>query len=181
MANATSVTIKPFRGFSTFTADAVIEERHEDELVITEHPVEAGATIADHAYKLPAEVTLTYVWGLGSPQNRTQDATFLQTLYQQLLQLQVNRTIFQVFTGKRIYSNMLLQALRVDTDRSTENALRVVATCREVLIATTQIVQTSSAVNQAFPQNNGPTVNMGPKALQPAPNFNTTVAPPGGF
>lgn len=31
-------------------ADVTIEEKHKDELKITEHPTEKGAAISDHAY-----------------------------------------------------------------------------------------------------------------------------------
>lgn len=39
-----------------------IEERHHDEIVITDHPVEKGAQISDHFYKLPAEVVIRCAW-----------------------------------------------------------------------------------------------------------------------
>lgn len=40
----------------------VVEEMHQDVLTITQHPVEQGAAIADHAYKEPAEVTIKCAW-----------------------------------------------------------------------------------------------------------------------
>ena len=36
----------------------VISEKHTDMLEITEHPVEVGAAVADHAYKKPSEVVM---------------------------------------------------------------------------------------------------------------------------
>ncbi len=36
--------------------DVVVEEVHRDALAITQHPVEQGASITDHAYRLPAVV-----------------------------------------------------------------------------------------------------------------------------
>ena len=36
----------------------VVSEKHTDTLEITEHPVEVGAAIADHAYKKPSEVVM---------------------------------------------------------------------------------------------------------------------------
>lgn len=61
-----AVMFRPSRGFvtksGTIVAQAVIEESHHDELVITEHPVEQGAPIADHAYKRPAEVVIRCAW-----------------------------------------------------------------------------------------------------------------------
>lgn len=74
-----SFLIRPKRGIYNAVSDdgtsipdiiaqAVIEERHSDVLEITEHPVEQGAAIADHAFKRPAEVTLTLGWS-NSPSN----------------------------------------------------------------------------------------------------------------
>ena len=70
--------IKPKRGFYNVTtinsagkikewggqlvAQAVIEEHHHDELMVTEHPIAHGAPITDHAYKRPAELTLKLGW-----------------------------------------------------------------------------------------------------------------------
>ncbi|SAL25676.1 phage baseplate protein [Caballeronia telluris] len=62
------LTIKPKRGFldptdGTFTVpDATLEEVHNDELEVTEHPVEQGTVIADHAFVRPAEVIITAAW-----------------------------------------------------------------------------------------------------------------------
>lgn len=62
------LVIKPKRGFlnntdETFTVpDVTLEEVHNDELEVTEHPVEQGTTIADHAFVRPAEVIITAGW-----------------------------------------------------------------------------------------------------------------------
>lgn len=172
-----SVTLQPKRALAGITADAVVEEKHTDTLIITEHPVEEGAVVADHAYKLPAEVTLTYVWSGGSNQNVNGDSTFLRALYQQLLSLQVNRTLFTIITGKRDYDNMLLQNVYVTTDRKTENSLQVVAVCREIILTRTQIVQLTPAAQQLLPNKTAPVVNQGDVNLGPAPNFNPNGAP----
>lgn len=67
-----SVRFRPRRGFFPFNeegealapliAQAVIEEVHDDELVITEHPIEQGAAISDHSYKRPAELVISCGW-----------------------------------------------------------------------------------------------------------------------
>lgn len=67
-----ALLIRPRRGFFPFdskgnsltpiTAQAVVEEHHHDELEITEHPVEQGAAIADHAFKRPAELIIRCLW-----------------------------------------------------------------------------------------------------------------------
>lgn len=73
-----AVKFRPRRGFFPFNeegealapiiAQAVIEEVHDDELTITEHPIEQGAAISDHAYKQPSEVVISCGWS-NSPSN----------------------------------------------------------------------------------------------------------------
>lgn len=144
-------------------ADAVIEERGTDEMVITDHPVEQGTSISDHAYKEPAVLHLIYAWSASGVFGRF-DPQFLQKLYAKLLALQAARAMFSVYTGQRLYQNMLLKQISKRTTKETENALVLDVICREVLLAHTSIVSfgTSSA-NQANPQNGtGPSVSRGP-------------------
>src|SRR6267154_823080 len=119
----TPVSIRLPRSIGTVTFDAVIEERHEDQWVMTEQPVEVGSTITDHIYKTPSYLDITAVTSMGSPLNRAQDSSFLQTLYKTLLGL--GGVLLPVQTGKRIYKNMAIRSLRIDTDKTTENVLSV--------------------------------------------------------
>lgn len=48
--------------YDNIQAQVTIEEVHTDELEITDHPVQQGAAIADHAFKLPAEVVIKMGW-----------------------------------------------------------------------------------------------------------------------
>lgn len=132
----------------------VVSEKHSDTLEITEHPVEKPTTgtasgfIADHAYKRPSEVimecgfagggalldfvsTLTGTSLLGKSPRET---------YQELLKLQIDRVPFDVITGKRTYNNMLIRAIEVTTDKTSENVLMCVLTLREVILSETKSV-----------------------------------------
>jgi hypothetical protein len=164
------VSIKLPRSIGTITFDATVEERHEDKWVKTEHPVEVGSTISDHIYKVPCSVTITAATSMGSTQNKTQDSSFLKTLYNSLLNL--GGALLPVQTGKRIYQNMSIDSLRINTDKRTENVLSVEVELSEVLLATTTLVTTTPAQNQALPQKTASTVNQGPVNTGPAPNFN---------
>ena len=59
-----------------FTVQVWLEEHHHDQVEITQHPVEFGAMITDHAFKHPAEVRLELGWS-NSP---TADSGLLSTL-----------------------------------------------------------------------------------------------------
>lgn len=115
--------------------DVTVEERHEDSLTITEHPVEKGAAISDHAYKNPMRVTISA--GKGAKDGETVP----QETYDALLELQKSREPFNIVTGKRSYENMLVEDIQVITDVDTDNVLMVTLDCREVIIVATETVQ----------------------------------------
>lgn len=61
------MTVRANRGFqpasgSMFSAMATIEETHVDEMDITDHPVEYGAAISDHAFRRPSELSIVCGW-----------------------------------------------------------------------------------------------------------------------
>jgi hypothetical protein len=138
----TATILRPRRRIGQMVAQVVIEELHQDELQITEHPVEQGYSITDHAFIKPAELTLRFGW---APSGQTSDAPmadyqYLQGLYQDLLTLQRSRIPMDIVTGKRHYKNMLLSAVSVTTDEHSELVLAVSAQCREIRIAKTRIL-----------------------------------------
>lgn len=207
-----SVSIIPKRGFYklgtnnpiTRLPQVTLEEVHHDELEITQHPVEQGANIADHAFKRPAEVIVTYGWS-NSPSDsgsslgkqgvgliasaagsvgRTvigaattinslltgNNAESVKAVYEALLQLQIDRVPFDVFTGKRKYTDMLLKGLTVRTDAKFENAIYVVAHCTQVIIVSTSTISTGlinpDPAAQALPQKTTPPVEQARQQLQ---------------
>jgi hypothetical protein len=152
----------------------VLEERHEDETEITHHPVEVGATISDHAYDRPAELSLTYVWSMSSDQNDDETDTFLNGLYRKILQLKAEHIPFKVVTGKRTYENMLISGLMVNTDKTTEHVLLIRINCLEILMASTQkIILSKEIANHRFPSSTGPVVDVGTVNLIPGDKYNS--------
>jgi hypothetical protein len=154
------------------TADAVIEERSDDDSVITENPVENGSVTNDHAFDLPQSLELTYAWSGGSRQAKGQ-SSFLNTTYAQFLTLKQAKILLFVVTGKRQYQNMLIKSLSVTTDEKTENVLLIRISLKQLLLTVTQTVTISSADQQSLPQKTQPTINGGQITLQPGSNFNS--------
>lgn len=152
----------------SFHLYVTIDERHHDELVITDHPVEQGASISDHAYKKPAELTLTVGWTNSSIAAITslRMSGYVAFAYKTLLQLQAMRTPFSISTGKRKYQNMLIQSLDTTTDAKTENSLIVTMHCREVIIVQTTTTQLQPAANMSSPQKTAAIANAGTKQPQ---------------
>lgn len=222
-----SIMIKPTRGLfpaggnqSPIIAQATVEEIHTDELEITDHPVEQGAMITDHAFKRPSQVVIHCAWsdsssisgGLigsavsaaaalnpisgiaGQAQNTLNQATTLYgstqslytgagvsqsyDIYTKLRALQVSLVPFSVYTGKRVYTNMLFKSLTVTTDVKTENSLMVVAVLRQVNIVTTQTVTVPINANaQKLPKQTTPQKDASVKQLQ-KPAIVPAIQPP---
>lgn len=156
----------PKRNIGTFIAKVTVSEDHNDELTITEHPVEQGASITDHAFKRPMRVRLRVGWS-NSDDEAGGDPQYATNVYLQLLNLQKSRTLFGVNTGKRQYVNMLMETLTTITDPRTENSLLADITCREIIIVETVAVTVSSdQTTQTMPESTAPVVPSGNQQLQ---------------
>jgi hypothetical protein len=153
------------RSIDTFVADVTVREDHEDELVVTENPVEQGADITDHSYKAPARLTVDVGYSNSSVQANG-DPNYVQDIYAQFLALQASRQPFDVITGKRPYTNMLITMLHTVTDEATENALLLTVRMKEVILVDTQTVSVPSTANMTNPQSNGATQSTGTQQPQ---------------
>ena len=151
--------------------DVTVEEIGRDSTFITNHPVERGAAITDHAFMMPVEVEMQVCWSDSSGGFEG----YSTSIYGALQSLQQTREPFEVVTGKRVYSNMLISSLEVTTNATSEWALVARVVLREVIIVdtqTTSAVIAPSTKNQAQPQTTAPPVNMGTQQLKP-----TTMTP----
>jgi hypothetical protein len=160
------------RSIATLIPDVVVEEQHRDDLVITEHPVEFGSNISDHAYKRPAEVHMRCGWTNSSLFRISLSEGYVREVYQQLLVLQAVRVPFTLVTGKRTYQNMLIASLGVTTDARREYALDVQCTFRQVILVRTQSTTRAPNSQQADASKTGGADgdNQGDKQAQPADN-----------
>ena len=122
------------RMIGTLMPDVVVEEIHNDQLAITKHPVEMGAAISDHSFRMPS----TIIMKIGYSNSTGQSEGYVQEAYNAILDLQSSREPFDVFAGKRAYQNMLISSVMVTTDQATEYALNAVIGLEEVIITQTQ-------------------------------------------
>lgn len=163
------------RKIGLIVPSVVVSEKHSDMLEITEHPVEVGAAISDHAYKRPAELVMEVGFaGGGSLLDFANTAAIglslglsPQDTYKKLLELQESREPFDVVTGKRLYNNMLIRGLEVTTDRTTENVLSAVLTLREVIITSTTTSQVADKKDMAQGATTSAVQNSGVKTPTP--------------
>lgn len=162
--------------------DVVISEKHSDTLEITEHPVEkptssGTGSVSDHAYRRPSEVTMEVGFaGGGSLLDFADTSTLGLSLgmspsetYAKILDIQRSRVPFDVVTGKRLYSNMLIRAIEVTTDKTTENVLSAVLTLRELIITQTQSITVADKSDMKDGVSTSAVVNSGAKSPK-APN-----------
>jgi hypothetical protein len=147
------------RNIGGFLADVTVEEIHTDLLEITDDPVEQGADVTDHAFVKVPGLLIRAGWSNSSPQAGG-DPNYVTDTYQGFRDLQVSRRPFDIVTGKRSYSNMLITRLQVRTDETTEDALLMECECRGVNLVNTQTVTVPSA-NMASPEVTGGTTNRG--------------------
>lgn len=165
LASPLDLTGSSDRNVGGITFDVTIEERHRDEVVITQHPVEQSAPINDHAYLLPNEVIIRVGSSLSGIAAAT-DPLALRELYDLLLDLKASFEPFSVVTGKRDYDNMLIRILEVTTDEHSENIIRITMWLRQVILVSTQTTSLSSGgspANMAIPQKTAPALNFGSK------------------
>ncbi|MDB5444974.1 MAG: hypothetical protein JWQ97_291 [Phenylobacterium sp.] len=176
------VTFSPKRSIGSFSTYVAIEEQHTDELTITQHPVEKGPEVSDHAFKNPSQLVIHAGWSNSSLAALTQGISdllsgdvgsllrpsYAKDVYDQLLSLQATREPFDVHTGKRSYTSMLMRSIAVTTNAETENVLVVTATFQQVIIVQTQVTAVPAANVQANPAKTAAPVNAGTKQPQAA-------------
>jgi hypothetical protein len=147
------------RNIGGFVADVTIEEVHDDVLTITKNPVEQRAAVTDHSYKEPSSVIIKAGWSNSSPAAGG-DPDYVNDTYQALLDLQSSRQPFDIITGKRSYSSMLMGRITVRTDEGTENVLALQVAATQIILVNTQTVSVPDA-KMANPQSTGNVTNRG--------------------
>ncbi|MBW5869192.1 hypothetical protein H0I69_15465 [Yersinia enterocolitica] len=164
------------RKIGVLVPSVIISEKHQDVLEITEHPVEVGAAVNDHAYKRAAEVTMEVGFAGGGSLLDFADTTSIglrlgkspEEVYLELIALQDSREPIDVITGKRKYSNMLIRTIEVTTDKTSENVLMCVLTLREVIMSQTESVMVADKDNMQEGVSTSAMQNTGTKAPAPA-------------
>ena len=142
-----------------FFFDAVIREEHTSKVKMTDHPVQTGANIVDHAYMEPATLTMeiamsdcmdTMVAG-----QFTDKSTKSVSAYQTLLSLQQSRLPFQVHTRLNLYKNMLIEEITAPDDYKTQFGMRCTVTLREIFVVKVSTTTVSARKHSTGSTNRG--------------------------
>lgn len=162
-----SVLLRPQRSIGELRADVVVEETHEDSITRTEHPVESGTPISDHAYvNAPVVVIRGGVSDSGVLNFGVHPST---EFYEKLLELQQSLEPFDLITGKRAYKDMMLDRLSIVTDVDNETVLSFTAECGQVTIVQTQVVEVPPSSVHADPARTSGTTDKGQRQTQEKP------------
>lgn len=149
----------------TYFFDAFIQIDHSSKLKITEHPIESGSVVADHAYMEPRE--LIFDIGMSDVVSSLVPGQFSDgwsrsvSAYQTLLNLQVTRTPLFVHTRLVSYQNMLISAISVPDNKDTQFGLRCSVTLRELLVSSAKTVPVSAVPQVTNTSSNGQVVPQG--------------------
>ncbi|WNF07272.1 phage baseplate protein [Brevibacillus borstelensis] len=159
--------------------DAFLRSTHTSRLTITEHPVQTGAALTDHAFLQPKELTMEIgmsdvATGLVPGQFTGGWSRSVQA-FKVLQELQALRVPLQVHTRLGLYQNMLIEEISAPDDFTTLYGLRCTVTLREIIVAQVRTVKISAkpaVTNQANRGKQEPTrkdesvmVQMGLKKL----------------
>jgi len=164
-----------FFGGSVVTIDediqpnVVLRETLIDTTTITQHPVETGAAITDHAYNNPAQVNLELGFGNQGLARALFGASSPAEVYQKLQDLNTARQPFDLLTTRRAYTNMLIQSMAVTADDKTKNILLINIAFQQIIIVSTSNVQLTQT-KQAEPAKTTGTIDGGTKQTQPVPD-----------
>lgn len=155
----------PFQIADLYIPDVTVEAVGQDALGITAAPVETGATVTDHSFKLPVRLEMVAGWSDCGKYDG-----FIRTIYQRLLALQATRKPFTIYTSRRRYPNMLLESITDPIGASTFTAMLPRITFRELIISRTRTTRSDTAAagtgqgsqgSQANPESTGAVTDRG--------------------
>jgi len=125
-------------GTTDYFFDAVFKVLHQQQLVVTQHPVQTGAPIVDHAYLLPAKVVLSV--GISEAMDSYDAEAYSNgpksvSAYQTFLSVQASRKPLTLTTRLRTYTNMVIENIEVIDDHKTVASLRAVISLAQIIPA----------------------------------------------
>ena len=148
--------IRPNRSIGGITGYVTLNETSIDKLTVTKHPVQQGASIVDHAFKEPTELNVSIITGANLKP--------LSEIYEDFLKLQNDRIKFDIVTGKRSYTNMLLVSISNTTDKTSENILSLNLVFTEIITVEVTVTRVPPRSNQSNAGITGATQKGGKKS-----------------
>jgi len=162
----------------TYFFDAVLRVEHRQDLVRTEHPVQSGASIVDHAYLRPArvilEIGMSDAMGSFTAGQFTSSSSRSVSAYQTLLDLQNSRVPLTLSTRLNQYSNMLIESIGAVEDAHTRFAGKFQVVFSQIIVATVATKTVTARPDQTDTTNEGVKQPVTPTpAVQSLPGLET--------
>lgn len=166
MANTVDAIVYTKTNIGSYFFDAFLRLDHTSRLRVTQHPVQTGAAITDHAILEPKEIIIE----VGMSDCATSfipgqfDGSWSRSVkaWEVLKQLQESRIPINVLTRLGLYKNMLIVVLSAPDDYRTLHGLRATVTLQEILVAEVSTVKIS-----ARPHVTGKTKRGSPEPVNP--------------
>jgi hypothetical protein len=98
----------------------------------------------------------------------------IKGIYQVILMLQSNRALFDIYTGKRTYKNMVCTSIHTESNDKTANALIIVMECHQVILVDTKITAINKEVH-AEPEKTAPVQDEGSKNAEKVSDSGTVT------
>lgn len=145
-----------------FIFDAYFNVRHESSLSITEHPIQTGADVSDHAFE-EAKI-VTFEVGMSDVMQDISDTRFNKfegdssrsvSAYKILRRLQSERIPIQFVTRLWSYTNMLIENISAPDDNKTTYGLRATVILKEIFVASVTTVKISERPHKSEETNEG--------------------------
>jgi len=155
--------------------DIIINESASSTVRVTENPVEFGANVNDHIIKEASTfTTVGVVSNISSstigqfkrvPTVFSKGTSKAKEAWEALLELQANKTVFDLKQGLREYKNVTILTLTENQDKDTANGLFFTATMKEIIFVGAQIVTEEQFNDSNIADKTVPSVSGGLKAL----------------
>lgn len=152
--------------------DAFLKESHTGSVRITDHPVQGGASISDHAYNLPDKLTIEIfvsdVMDVLVKNQFSEYDTKSVSAYEVLKELKEARQPLEINTRLRIYEDMIIENMSITDDYKSKHSLRCSVSFRQIIMASvsTEIVVLKRKQQAVQENKGGDTSSGGPSVLK---------------
>lgn len=146
MDKVTTMIVSPTYG--RFIFDAVFSTDHSANATVTQHPVQSGASISDHAYMEPDEVSVE-IGMTDTAASVSGGASHSVNAYTQLRAIMELREPFTLITRLKTYRNMLITSISAPDDYRTMNALRASIVFQQVNVVSVSTVTVQEMVTSS--------------------------------
>jgi hypothetical protein len=151
----------------------VIEEIYRDQVITTDHPVEKGAAVTDHAFRRPPTLEIRCGWS----NSTARSSGFVVQVYEQLVSLQERsrQKPIDVYTPRRHYENMVMGEVQAVRDGNTNEILACSVALRAIIIVESQTTG-GDAASQAEPASTASPADAGPVSTTPGQGYDFSQA-----